>query len=300
MLCAATLPLCIIALLAGMRTAASAGHATEADAHPPHALEPSSTVGNATRAPPPSAEELNAKFNDGGVLVRLFWDSPFTNFSSFCKGEFEIPQTLSELGKATNGELFRSTSFLRHDLPVAVANDFHYCPSGLEIGVIINPATVGRGCAFFTDANTGTDHLQRAVGKDWEPGFQLCDTPGCEQCCNAEWEDAATQIKTCNIRDHNEFLARYRRSDILGIFYLGYTPAGPHARSAELYQRCLQLKRFADIDVDIFELNLPVPRPRKGKDNQDEWGSSAMPFDSTRTRIPPFSMPPLSHVTGNR
>jgi hypothetical protein len=224
---------------------------------------------------PASAVELNEMFDHAGVLVRMLWNL------SFCNGTLDKEWAVSEF-HATNQTLYRSASFLRHDLPVAIANGNRFCPSLFEIGILLNPSTVGRGCAFHKDASTGQGHLAFAPGEDPDPDYARCNgSQGCKQCCNEDWNQAATQVMSCNRTSYNEFLAQYGRSDILALAYTVYEDQTP-SQSATLYQRCQDMMQIVDADLLIVELRLPAPRdqPENGSWDANFQYYSSEPFSS--------------------
>jgi len=122
---------------------------------------------------------------------------------------------------------YLSTSVLRHDLPIALASWTNWLeedPRQYRLGLVIDSERVGRGCSFWSDANSGSEHRQ-APGKDWAEGYRLCDVADaaayaleqreillsrcrqgasllcapnwvrCGQCCNPHWESTLATMR---------------------------------------------------------------------------------------------------------
>ena len=103
-------------------------------------------------------------YNGDGLVIRMLWgfcvsraarwddlnvtSNDFPNSAN----SFKYRDTLSTAEFfASSAVKYRSASYLRHDLPLAVENGNHYCPTHYRFGIALNPATVKRGCSRWRD-----------------------------------------------------------------------------------------------------------------------------------------------------
>lgn len=268
--------------------------------------------------------DVNAKFNRDGVLIRMLWVWDLcvssTELREYWNGTLgfqneSLRQIAAEFQRHKTFK-YRSCSFLRYDLPVALCNGRRLCPCApklyhryrsycrnkkqhrkphqqpmFQIGIILDPSTVGRGCAFYSDGDTDHKMVDPGGGVDAYPQLKICERnrTGCskrQQCCFPHWENAARMMTECKGTDHNEFLAAYSYRDIMAIFYTVYTDQTT-TRTVDVYELSMLIKRSLQLDLSIMELHVPSPI--------DQWpvgGAADIQFykQATPTSMAPFSM----------
>ena len=235
---------------------------------------------------------LNQLFHSEGVIVRMLWDicvnltKPVTSTSELFTKDFDAVSH------------YRSASFLRYDLPIAVADGNHYCLPHYRFGIVVNHTSSRRqGCAFWRDAATGDSttggHLFYA-GDDPDDGYKSCKDNvqfSCWKdwtCCELDWSRAIEKQKICRHLHHNEYLVDYGRLDIVALVYTRFASADPTTPNI-MHKYATYIRSAFKLSLPIVELNLPMEFDTSMK----FWGTHDINFSHKNS---PFSEPPTGNV----
>jgi hypothetical protein len=259
-------------------------------------------------------QALRQRFETDGLLLRILWniEDPklfcvdWNDWSDWNDRQAALGINFGSDFRTNDfvwdtSVLYRSASFMRRDLPVAIANGHgnHFCEPTFRFAVLIDPSSVRRGCAFHKDASSGAgnddNHLKLEPGFHWDPNFQLCDknrimSDGCgKKCCSTSWDLAIKRQQGCNLTWHNEYLIGYGKKDILALAYIRYLDDDlPLLLEQKV---AIQIRDQNAPGLPIVEMRLPSVRNQRDSHGREMFGTDDMKFRDQGSSSAPFFVP---------